>query len=141
MVFCIQMLSKKLMKLRAKVETPFLFKCSLRVLRQAVSILLVSTIRISSSFASFLRDLFKTSMFLLIHCWSVRVVSDDRAIVVCEYSYFASEIIVSFIPVSPLNTPQIAYVLNNCYSISVAGFPTFSLTSLARRLVVLFKCL
>ena len=35
---------------------------------------------------------------------------------------------VSFIPVSPLHMPQIAYVLNNCYWISVAGFPTILLT-------------
>jgi len=93
MAFCAKILSKKLMKLHARVDMSFLFKCSLRVLRQAVSILLLSTIKISSSLASFLRDLFNTSILLLIHCWSVRTVSNDSAMAVCGDSHFASEII------------------------------------------------
>jgi len=93
MACCIQMLSKKLMKLRARVETPFLFKCSWRALRQAVSILLLSTIKISSSLASFLKDLFKTSILLHIHWRSFLILSDYSAMAMYGDSSFTSEII------------------------------------------------
>ena len=93
MACCIQILSKKLMKLRARVETPFLCKCSWWALRQAVSILLLSTIKISSSLASFLKDLFKTSILLLIPWRSFLIVSDDSATAVYGDSFFTSEII------------------------------------------------
>ena len=93
MACCIQILSKNLKNLHARVETPFLFKCSWRALRRVVSILLLSTIRISSSLASFLKDLFKTLILLLIPWRSFLIVSDDSATAVYGDSFFTPEII------------------------------------------------
>ena len=86
------MLSKKLTKLRARVESPFLFRCNLRALKQELSILLFSIIGIPCSLASFFRDLFSSFTLLLIPSWSLLTVSDDRAMVVSGDSFFASEI-------------------------------------------------
>ena len=93
MTYCVQKLSKNLTKLRARVESPFLFRCNLRALKQEMSILLLSIIGIPCSLASFLRDLFNSLTLLLIPSWSLLIVSGDRTMVVCGDSSFASEMI------------------------------------------------
>ena len=105
MTYCVQVLSKKLTKLRARVESPFLFRCNLRVLKQELSTLLLSIIGIPCSLASFLRDLFNSLTLLLIPPWSLLIVSDDRTMVVCGDSSFASDII--YLIVSTLSIPSL----------------------------------
>ena len=76
-----------------------------------MSILLFSTIKIFSSLASFLNDLLKASILLLIPSWAFLIVRDDSAMEVCRDSFFASETISVIVSIVLIRWDPFRYVI------------------------------